>query len=605
MNAESGLRNAGTSPLSAEDKAERRRMSFWDLFFLAAGGVVGSGWLLGTMSVDPGSGSWTVFSWLIAGAVMLVIAAVMVELSAVVPKTGGLVFLPLQSGGPLLATVVAAAVWVYYPINPATEAAAMVRGLAGSGWRGLMNTTTMVLTWRGIAWAALFILLISAANLLGPRLFLMINNVLTAFKILVPLLVIALLLYAELHPPGRPPDPPVCFANLDPTAATGDDFGSILNTLTAGGVVFAYIGFQGPVDFAGNIRRRGIGEAARLRWAVYAAVGGSVFLYVSLQFVVIYIGHRCVGPISGTAESFYIEFIRDVVPGWAARVAVGVINLDTVLSPAGTAMIFTYVLMREVAALSRAHLTHRGLQKSKYSVIPLASRRLKKLFADDRLDVYWLILIVDFFISMIWLLCSDGNWLILSEITTVLALVVYATPGVVLASLRRHNPALFPGKRYSIVAEAGFVLLAVVFFLAGWPLLWPGITALTGGCLLLFGLPLVAPASRWYDAKAHAAQFRQLRTNPSAVLAAVLFGYFAMSTLASLVIWCVWGTGLVAELCGAVAMAVLALFAFRRLVDLSARYMDKHSPTLPTIMPVPESAESAPPSPQAAIGQSG
>jgi len=134
MSIGSRLRTAQAQP-SAEEKSERRRMSFYDLFFLAAGGVIGSGWLFGAVQADQGTGSWAVLSWLIGGALMLVIVAVMVELSTVVPKTGGLTFLPLQSSGPLLATVVAAGVWVFYAVDPASEAVAMVRGLAAwSRW---------------------------------------------------------------------------------------------------------------------------------------------------------------------------------------------------------------------------------------------------------------------------------------------------------------------------------------------------------------------------------------------------------------------------------------------------------------------------------------
>lgn len=596
------LPSAEALPASAEDKAERRRMSFYALFFLAAGGVVGSGWLLGGAQADQYAGSWAVFSWLIGGALMLVIAAVMVELSTAVPKTGGLVFLPLQSGGPLLATVVAAGVWVYYSVTPASESTAMVRGLAASNWRGLVNASGEGLTWGGIAWAALFMLLIAAVNLLGPRLFLMVNNVLTAFKILVPLLIIALLAYAEVHPPSQP----LRFASSTAPIPAHYDFGSVLSTVTTGAVMYAYLGFQGPLDFAGNVRRRGIGEAARLRWAVYATVCGSIFLYVSLQFVVIYIRHRSgSGAASGATESTYAAFARAVAPGWAAPLASWLIKLDTVLSPAGSAVVYTYVLTREVAALSRAHLTHRGLQKSKYSVVPLANSRLRKAFGDDRLDLYWLILVVDLFVSGIWLLCFGGNWTVLSDITSILALVVYATPIVVLASLRSKDKKLFPGRRYSILPEAGFVSIAVIFFLTGWDNLWQGMAALTVGCLLLFGLPLVVPASRWYDAKAHATQFRRLRTSPSARAAAVLFGYFTLSMFASLVVTRAWPTHPAAALWSAIPLAVLAVIAFRWLVTLSVRYMAEHPPTLPTPVPAAKPVTPAPSSPRAVTEQSG
>jgi amino acid transporter len=555
-------------------------MSFYDLLFLAAGGVIGSEWML--------AGSFPWYSWLIGGVLILVVAAVMVELSTAVPKTGGLVFLPLQSSGPLLATVVAAGLWIFYALSPASQAAAMVRGLRVSwSWSGVIEPSADALTWRGFGFALLFLLLITAVNLLGPRLFLRINNVLTAFKILIPLLIIALLLYAKVHPPSHV----VHFAHST-SKPQPYDFSIMLS-----GVIYAYLGFQGPLDFAGNVKRRGIGEAARLRRAVYGTVCGSILLYFSLHFVVTYISDRSGGAIASLSP--YTEFAHAVAPGWAITPVSFLINLDTVLSPAGTGMVFTYVLTREVAALSRAHLTHRGLQKSKYSVIPLASGRLRKLFGDDRLDVFWLILIVDFIISGISLLCVRAEWPVLGTIASSLALVVYVTPSVTLASLRRLSPTLFPRRRYSILAWASFVSIGVIFYLTGWDLLWQGMAALTVGCLLLFGLPLMARASRWYDAKPYAVQFRQLRTNPAAQSAIILFGYFTVVMLASLASKYVW-TGTMATVTGAMAVAVLAVIVFRRLIALSVQYMEEHSPTLPT----PEPGSAAPVPRARAIAQS-
>lgn len=574
MSTGSGSRNPGASPLNAEENAERRRMSFYDLLFLAAGGVIGSEWML------AGSLPW--YSWLIGGALLLVVAAVMVELSTAVPKTGGLVFLPLQSSGPLLATVVAAGLWIFYALSPASQAAAMVRGLWMSwNWSGVTESAGNELTWRGFGFAMLFLLLITAVNLLGPRLFLRINNVLTAFKILIPLLIIALLLYAKVHPPSHV----VHVAHSTPTPQPYD-FGIILSS-----VIYAYLGFQGPLDFAGNVKRRGIGEAARLRRAVYGTVCGSILLYFSLHFVVTYIRNRPGGAIGSLSP--YTEFAHAVAPTWAFAPVSFLINLDTVLSPAGTGMVFTYVLTREVAALSRAHLTHRGLQKSKYSVIPLASDRLRKLFGDDRLDVFWLILIVDFVISGISLLCVRAEWSVLGTIASNLALVVYVTPSVTLASLRRLRPALFPRRRYSILAWASFVSIGVIFYLTGWDPLWQSMAALTVGCLLLFGLPLVARASRWYDAKPYAVQFRQLRTNPAAQSAIILFGYFTVVMLVSLANKYALHSP-IAKLSGAIPVAVLAVIVFRRLIALSVLYMEDHSPTLPTPVPAPRSAAPVP-----------
>jgi amino acid transporter len=578
---------------SAEDKAERRRMSFSDLFFLAAGGVIGSGWFLSAVHSVKATGRLAVFSWIIGGALVLVIATVMVELSTVVPKTGGLTFLPLQSSGPLFATIVAAGVWIFYAVSPTSAAVGMVNGLADWHVQGLVKN--LELTPRGLGLAALFLLGTAAVTMLGPRLFLILNNVLTGFKILIPLLIVGLFFYAHLHPP-----PASAFKVLHsgrPTTAHFD-VGTMLAAVTGTGVIFTYLGFQGPLDFAGNVRRRGVGEALRLRWAVYGTVCGSILLYVSLQFVVFYVYQRSGHAISGT-QSPYPEFASVVAPAWAAPSVSWLISLDTVLSPAGTGMVFTYVLTREVAALSRAHLTHRGLQQSKYSVIPLASRRLRKLFGDDRLDVYWLILIVDLLVSAIALLCFSGDWFVLSTLTTVLALIVYSTQSVVLASLRRREPGRFPRAWHSALAEVAFVSIAVIFFMAGWDdgsELWQGMAALTVGCLLLFGLPLVLKSSRWYDAAAHAIWLRRAWTNPAARSAVLLFSFYAALALASLVVKQVWPAHATVEwyVAGLAVIAVLSWVTFRQLVALSVSHMEQHKPTLPEAMPMARHAAPAP-----------
>lgn len=569
-------------------------MSFGNLFFLAAGGTIGSGWLFGGINAQETTGNWSLGSWLIGGALMLLIGVVMVKLSTVVPKTGGLVFLPLQSSGPLLATVVAAGLWLFYAANPASEASAMVQGLvAWRGWRGLVTISNHneVLTWPGVGLAAVFMVLMAAFNLLGPRRFLLVNAYLTVFKILIPMLIVALLLYVEVRAPQQAPH----FSRL--SAAKSPGFVSMLTALTSSAVIYAYIGFQGPLDFAGSVRRGGMGEAARLRWAVYGTILGSVLLYFCLQFVAMYIGDHSGGGHGKTYPADFTGFANAVAPGWARGTLVRLINIDRVLSPAGAGMVFTYVLTREVAALSRAHLTHRGLQLSKFSVIPLAGRRLRRLFDDERLDTFWLILVVDLVISGILLAFFGGKWSIFTALTSSLAMVAYATPSVVLASLHRRSPELFPGRWSSVLAAAAFVAIAMIFFLTGWSLLWRAMAALAVGCLLLFWLPRAAEGSRWfsrrYDAKVHLRLFRELRTSPQAQAAAILFGYLALSMLASLLSQYVFRSNTTADaaakLLVAVPLGILAWFAFRRLVALSVQYMASHPPTLPEAMPKPAS----------------
>ena len=79
------------------------------LLALAAGGIIGSGWLLGGYSAASIAGSWAWLCWLLGGALMCVVALVMVELGRNAPENGGLVSWPSKSSGPFVGVVVAAA----------------------------------------------------------------------------------------------------------------------------------------------------------------------------------------------------------------------------------------------------------------------------------------------------------------------------------------------------------------------------------------------------------------------------------------------------------------------------------------------------------------
>ena len=549
---------------------EGRRLSLVDLLGLAAGGVIGSGWMLGAVAADQEAGSDAVYSWLIGGVLMLAVAAVMVELGTAAPKTGGLVFLPLQSSGPLVATVSAAGLWIFYAVNPASEAAAMTSGL--SAWRpGLFHSGGSRLTLEGFVWAAFFMILITVVNLLGPRLFLRFNVLLTAWKVLIPLLVVILLIFAQKHGPAAGHG-----QHGYAGSAAGRGVTAALAAVTGGGVVYAYLGFQGPMDFAGSVKLRGpMSEAARLRWAVYSTICGSIVLYTLLQ--VVFTRHHTEWA-TNMAESPYAQFAAAASIGWI----VPLIRVNALLSPAGSGMVFTHSLTREVAALSRAHLTHRGLQTAQHAIIKPFGRRL---------DVYWMILIVDLAVGWFALIFVGGSWTALIAITSVLALVVYAVPGVVLASLQLSAPEHFPRATgfYRFLAEFGFVSIAGILYTAGWGVLWKGMASLAVGCCLLFGLPVVAEddaplIGRWlrkYDAKAYVSRFQRWRDDPSAQSGIILLGYFLLLTAATLPSISLFRAPSGYKFWGGVFVIALADLAFRRLVTLSRRYMEKVPPVLP------------------------
>jgi amino acid transporter len=474
--------SAGAGSTSADDH-ESRRLSVFALVGLAAGGLIGSGWFSSSANAEYYTHGDAVWAWIFAGAIMLAVAIVMVELSIFAPTTGGLIFSPLQRCGPLVATIAAAAFWLAYALNSAAEADFMAQEV-GHWTDGTPNL------WITVG----FMVVILLINLLAPYVFVKLNLGLTIWKIVVPVLVIPLLWFQPYN--GK--NPLACVSE-SPSGSPG-----LLTAAISAGIIFAYIGYQAPIDFAGNVREQGIGAATRLRLAVYLTVIGSIVLYALLQVVfnhsVYSVYQNCVtGRTAG--ESPFIQYASHIRWSWFAYI----LRIDAIVSPLGAGIVYSHALTREIAALGRAGLTTRGLQTKRQASIPLPKP----------LHVYWAILFVNLVVGFIALVASHQQWVNLTRANSVLNLFAYTISCIVLIAILPQQGECGPVRRfcYEIAARLGWAGVALVFY---WsvrgPLLW-SMGELAVGCALLLGLPLVAQLDlpwaagrplRRYDAEAHA-----------------------------------------------------------------------------------------------------
>ncbi|WP_035804532.1 APC family permease [Kitasatospora mediocidica] len=549
-----------------EDEDEQRRLSVYHLVGLAAGGVFGSGWLVGAQEAYQQAGSIAWLAWLVGGGLMLVVAWVMVELSTAAPKTGGLIFLPLQSSGPLVATVIAAGLWIFYAINSASEALAMTQGLS---WKLPWLLAGHSLTHMGWVYALAFMMVISAVNLIAPRLLFRFSTGLTFAKVAIPVVAVPLLLTSVLH------------HGIVQSTAGGHGYAAVLAAVVDSGVIYAYVGFQAPLEFAGNIKRRGIGEAARLRWAVFGTIAASTALYIALQ--VVFSKYQTLrqppapgaSQTTGRSDSPFVDFAFAAnlnLLGWLLRI-------DAVASPFGAGLVFGQSVTREVAALSRAHLTHRGLQSA------------RKASLRQRYDVYWLILLVDFFIGAVVLWLAGGNRAPLTAVTGILTLIIYAFPAVVLVSLRSKLGLYSPRRRtvHEALARVSFTLIALILYGAGWASMWRAMTSLAAGSILLLVFPVLSRRlpllGRVYDAKEHVTLLRHWRTSAAAQAAIWLTAYLGVLMVLTLLGNSSVGTH--QEFAVGVLVAGVALGAFEALVRTSRQHVGQEAPLLPAPTPAP------------------
>ncbi|MBC3841510.1 APC family permease [Streptacidiphilus sp. 4-A2] len=150
---------------------------------------------------------------------------------------------PLYTSGRLVATLVGTGIWIAYATNPPSESAAMLQYMSkyvpGLFSGGRLTGIGVLL---GLAFMAVFV----ALNWFGVKLFAHVNLAVTVAKFAVPALTTVLLLATGFHA-----------HNLTGTGHGGVapyGWSAPLSAIATAGVIYAYTGFQGPIDLAAEAR---------------------------------------------------------------------------------------------------------------------------------------------------------------------------------------------------------------------------------------------------------------------------------------------------------------------------------------------------------------
>ncbi|HUK37365.1 MAG TPA: amino acid permease, partial [Vicinamibacterales bacterium] len=80
--------------------------------FVSLGSVIGSGWMLGALNAATQAGPASILSWLIASAMLALLALTYAELGAAYPVAGGSGRFPYYSHGPIAGFTAGWAAWL-------------------------------------------------------------------------------------------------------------------------------------------------------------------------------------------------------------------------------------------------------------------------------------------------------------------------------------------------------------------------------------------------------------------------------------------------------------------------------------------------------------
>ncbi len=418
------------------DGAFKAKLSMVDMVFVGFGAIFGSGWLFASSKVGSIAGPAGTISWVIGGIAVLLLGLVYAELGASLPRAGGVIRYPLYSHGPLLGYLMAFETLVAFSSLIAIEVvAAREYAAAWMPWLNGEGSSPSLIGW----FAQLAILVVFMfLNYRAVTTFAESNFLITIFKFLVPILTIVVLL-AHLKPGN------FTAHEFAPFGASG-----IMNAVSAGGVMFAFLGLQPIVSMASEARnpKRDVPLAL-----VLSVLLGTV-VYVLLQ--VSFIGAI---PDSDLAngwahiDSLYSLPYRDVATvlglGWLTYFIVS----DAIISPAGTGNIYMSASPRVVYGWARSGTFFRVFTR-----------------VDEKSGVPRPALWLTFAMSVFWTL-PFPSWGVLVNVVSAALILSYAIAPICAGSFRRQAPQLarpFRVGGFSIISPAAFVIAAFIVYWTGW-----------------------------------------------------------------------------------------------------------------------------------------
>jgi amino acid transporter len=444
-----------------------RSVGFYGLMMVSLGSIIGSGWLLGALNAAERAGPASVLSWILAAAMLSLLALVYAELGATYPVAGGGARFPHYSHGPIAGFIAGWASWLQAVFIAPLEVLAAITYVNSVGWvnqhfnmiykvgekAGLLNGT-------GLAVALVLMVLFTAMNLVGAKFVSDSNVIVVIWKTAVPVLAVVVVAALQFNPSN--------FHAGGGFMPFG--FHGVFAALS-GGIVFGLQGFEQAVHLAGEARD----PKRDLSRAILAAMTIGAVLYTLLQVVMIggldpaHIAKGWSRPL-GTDPSDYgvwYTLALGLGAGWLAKVLL----IDAVISPAGTGVVYVATTARLSYALGEAPEMPTALATTRKGV-PVVSILAAAVVGCAALGPF-------------------KSWNALVSVVTAATAIMYAFAPVALAALHKLEGDRRPSYRVpmpKLVLPAAFCSANLIMYWGGFETNWKlALAVLLGLALFAIG----------------------------------------------------------------------------------------------------------------------
>jgi amino acid transporter len=284
-----------------------------------------------------------------------------------------------------------------------------------------------------------------AVNFLAMRIFARVNNIITWWKVAIPVLAIIVLLF-KFHG-----------GNFTAGGAGFMPGGlkALFGALPAAGIIFAYSGFEQADQLAGEIKN----PARNLPRAIILSILIGTVIYILLQ--VAFIGAMPANLLGkGFAGITNANVLAGPFAGVAGLIGLGwlatILRIDAFVSPSGTGLIYTTGTSRVSYGLAR-------------------NRYYPQIFGKvDKRGIPWVGLIFAFLCGLFFLL-PFPSWRSIVGLITGASVLMYAGAPLSLGAFRGQVPDATRPYRMpaaSVLAPAAFIVADLLIYWSGFEVVW-------------------------------------------------------------------------------------------------------------------------------------
>jgi len=449
------------------DVGLRRELGLIGATWASETSIIGSGWLFAPLTAVLliGGGAW--LAWIVAAVIVIVLALSHAELGAMYPVSGGTARFPHFAFGSVAGIGFGFFSYVQAVTIAPIECYAFVT-YASYYWPGLFNADKDKITGAGLVVTVVLMAVFTAINFLAMRIFARVNNVVTWWKVAVPVLAIIVLLFQF-----KPGNFTAAGIGLFPGGIRG-----LTAALPLSGIIFAYSGFEQADQLAGEIKNPG----RNLPRAIIVSILIGTVIYVLLQIAFI-------GALPESAIGNGLQHITnpEILAGpFAAVAALGglawlahILRIDAFVSPSGTGLIYTTGTSRVSYGLARNRYYPQIFGKVNSNGVP------------------WVGLIFAFLFGLLFLL-PFPSWRSLVGIIVGASVLMYAGAPLSVGAFRRQVPEA--NRPYRMPAAgflnpAAFVVACLLIYWSGFLVVWKlGVVLVIG--YILIGISMATDKQR-------------------------------------------------------------------------------------------------------------